>query len=75
MGALTRHPHRLRDMRDGHPLTTDTINEQTATMHRQSSVTVRHEDLRMLWRPLITTASEVFPFDQWTVTNVLAKYS
>ncbi len=61
-------------MRNRHPLMTDPINEQTATMHRQPSVTVRHEDLRMLWRPLITTASEVFAFDQWTVTNVLAEY-
>ena len=61
-------------MSDGHPLMTDSFNQQTATMHRQPSVTVRHEDLRTLWRPLITTASEVFAFDQWTVTNVLAEY-
>jgi hypothetical protein len=28
-----------------------------------------------VWRPGITTASEVFPFDQRTVTNVLSEYS
>lgn len=43
-------------------------------MHRQTSVTVRHEDLRVV-ATAITTASEVFLSDQGTVTNVLAEYS
>ena len=72
--ALTRDPHRLSDMRDRHPLTTDTIDQQTATMHRQTSVTVSHEDLRVV----VTANHHSFGglrFDQRTVTNVLAGYT
>jgi hypothetical protein len=61
-------------MGDGHPLFLDTTNQQTATMHRQPSVTVRHEDLRVV-ETAIPTASEVFVSDQRTVTNVPAEYS
>jgi hypothetical protein len=61
-------------MRDRHSLLSDTTNKQTATMHRQPSVTVRHEDLRVV-ETAIPTASEVFTSDQRTVTNVLAEYS
>jgi hypothetical protein len=43
-------------------------------MERQSSVTVRHEDLRVV-ETAIPTASEVFASNQRTVTNVLAEYS
>ncbi len=74
MRALTRHAHRSSDMRDRHPLLSDTTNQQTATMHRQPSVTVRHEDLRGV-ETAIPTASEVFASDQRTVTNVPAEYS
>ena len=35
-------------MRDRHSLLSNTTNEQTATMHGQPSVTVRHEDLRVV---------------------------
>jgi hypothetical protein len=73
MRTLTRHAHRSSDMRDRHPLLSDTTNQQTATMHRQASVTVRHEDLRVVETP-IPTASEVFASDQRTVTNVPAEY-
>jgi len=52
-------------MRDWHPLFSNTMNEQTATMHRQPSVTVRHEDLRVVGTA-ITTASEVFSLDRRT---------
>ena len=74
MRTLTGHAHRLRHMRDRHPELLDATNQQTATMHRQTSVTVRHEDLRVVETP-IPTASEVFISDQRTVTNVLAGYT
>jgi len=61
-------------VRDRHALLLDTTNQQTATMHRQPSVTVRHEDLRDV-ETAIPTASEVFLSDQRTVTNVLTEYS
>ena len=48
MRTLTGHAHRPGDMRDRHPLLSDPTNQQTATMHRQPSVTVRHEDLRVV---------------------------
>jgi hypothetical protein len=35
-------------MRDRHPLLANTMNQQMADMHRQPSVTVRHEDLRFV---------------------------
>ena len=73
MSTLTRHTHRLGDMRHRHALLPDTTNQQTATMDRQPSVTVRHEDLRVV-ETAIPTASEVFSSDQRTVTNVLAEY-
>jgi hypothetical protein len=74
MRTLTRDPHRLRDMRDRHALLSNTTDQQTATMHRQTSVTVTHEDLRVV-ATAITTASEVFASHQRTVTNVQAEYS
>ena len=46
--ALPGHTHRPSDMRDRHSLLSNTMNKQTATMHRQPSVTVRHEDLRVV---------------------------
>jgi hypothetical protein len=52
-------------MRHGHTDLSDTMNQQTATMHRQPSVTVRHEDLRVVGTA-ITTASEVFSLDPRT---------
>ena len=36
----------IRDRSNRHALLTDTADQQTATMHSQTSVTVRHEDLR-----------------------------
>jgi hypothetical protein len=61
-------------MRDRHSKFSDTTNQQTATMHRQPSVTVTHEDLRVV-ETAIPTASEVFASHQRTVTNVLAEYT
>jgi hypothetical protein len=73
MGALTGHAHRFRDVRDWHAQLTHPSDQEPATMHRQPSVTVRHEDLRVV-ATAITTASEVFLSDQRTVTNVSAEY-
>ena len=72
--TLPGHAHRPSDMRDRHPLLSNTTNQQTATMHRQPSVTVRHEDLRVV-ETAIPTASEVFSSHQRTVTNVPAGYT
>jgi hypothetical protein len=74
MRALARDPHRLRDMRDWHTQLSNPPDQQTTAMHRQTSVSVRHEDLRVV-ATAITTASEVFSSDQRTVTNVPAEYS
>ncbi len=38
------------DMRDRHPLFSDPLHQQSPPMRRETSVTVRHEDLRGLWR-------------------------
>ena len=48
MRTLSGHAHRPSDMRNRHPLLSDPTNQQTATMHRQPSVMVRHEDLRVV---------------------------
>ena len=45
MRALTRDPHRFRDMRDRHALL-DPFDQQSTAMDCETSITVRHEDLR-----------------------------
>jgi len=61
-------------MRDRHPFHTDTLDEQTTTMDCQTSVTVTHEDLRVV-KTAISTAPGVFALCQRPVTNVLAGYT
>jgi hypothetical protein len=61
VGALTRDAHRPGDMGDRHVLITDPLHEQTPTKERQSSITVTHEDLRVV-KTAISTAPEVFNF-------------
>ena len=73
MRALPGHAHRPSDVRDRYPLLSNPTNQQTATMHRQPSVTVRHEDLRVV-KTAISTAPGVFALRQ-PVTNVLAGYN
>jgi hypothetical protein len=73
MGALPGDPHGFGDMSDRHALFTDPFYEQTTAMQRQSSVTVRHEDLRLV-KTAISTAPEVFASRQ-PVTNVPAEYN
>jgi len=46
-------------MSDRHPLLADPIDQQTPAKKRQTSVTVRHEDLRLV-KTAISTAPEVF---------------
>ena len=41
MGTLTRDPHRLGTMGDGHSEFTDALDEQPSTMHGQAGLTVR----------------------------------
>lgn len=60
-------------MRDRHPFIADALHEQTATMDCQTSVTVTHEDLRVV-KTAISTAPGVFALCQRPVTNVLAGY-
>jgi hypothetical protein len=48
MRALARHTHRLGRMGYRHPLMPDPIDQQPTTVKRQTSITVKHEDLRGL---------------------------
>jgi hypothetical protein len=73
MGALAADPHRLGDMRHGHPLDTNTLHQQTTTMKGQTGVTVRHEDLRFVKRQT-PQDPEVFTYVN-PVTNLMAGYS
>jgi len=72
--ALARDPHRPGDMRDRHALITDTAHQHAPAMERQTSVTVRHEDLRLV-KTAISTAPGVFSLRQPNVTNVQAEYN
>lgn len=73
MRTLARDSHRFGDMGHRHALLTDSADQQTPTMQRQTSVTVRHEDLRAVVTA-IPTAAEVFASCQ-PDTNLMAGYS
>jgi hypothetical protein len=73
VGALAGDAHCFGHVRDRHVLVADPLHEQTATMERQTSVTVTHEDLRVV-KTAISTAPEVFALGQRPVTNVQAGY-
>jgi hypothetical protein len=73
VNALTRDPHRSGDVRHRPVLGTNPLHEQAPTMKRQTSVTVTHEDLRVV-KTAISTAPEVFAYIKDPVTNVLAEY-
>jgi hypothetical protein len=60
-------------MRDRHALITDPLHQQQPAVERQTSITVRHEDLRVV-KTAISTAPEVFALGQ-PVTNVPAEYN
>ena len=70
--ALPGDAHGLGDMGDGHALFADALHEQATTMERQTSVTVTHEDLRLV-KTAISTAPGVFALRQ-PVTNLMAEY-
>jgi hypothetical protein len=72
VGALTRDSHRLGDMCHRHSLVADPFDQQAPAVKRQSSITVTHEDLRVV-KTDISTAPEVFISGQ-PVTNLLAGY-
>jgi hypothetical protein len=59
MGALTRNSHRLGYVRYRHSLVTDPFDKKAPAVKRQSSITVTHEDLRVV-KTDISTAPEVF---------------
>ncbi|HVM06926.1 MAG TPA: hypothetical protein VM345_00555 [Acidimicrobiales bacterium] len=62
-------------MSDRHVLVSDPLHEQQPTMKRETSVTVTHEDLRVV-KTAISTAPEVFSqVNDPSVTNVPAEYS
>ena len=46
--ALPRHPELLRDMRHWATIAPDPPNKQTTTVKRQPSISVSHEDLRLV---------------------------
>jgi hypothetical protein len=60
-------------MRHGHALIPNPAHQQAPTMKRQTSITVTHEDLRVV-KTAISTAPEVFLSDQ-PDTNLMAEYS
>ena len=59
MRALTRDPHRFRDMSDRYPLL-DPFDQKSTAMDCETSVTVRHEDLRVGVKRQTPLHSEVF---------------
>jgi hypothetical protein len=61
-------------MGDRHVLLPDPLHKQAPTMERQTSVTVTHEDLRVV-KTAISTAPEVFALGQRPVTKVVAGYN
>jgi len=72
--ALPGDPHRLSDMGHRHLQLPDTLHKQQPAMKRQTSVTVTHEDLRVV-KTAISTAPRVFALGQPPVTNLAAEYS
>jgi hypothetical protein len=60
-------------MGNRHALDADPMDQQTTTMNSQTSVTVRHEDLRLV-KTAISTAPEVFALGQ-PDTNFMAGYT
>jgi hypothetical protein len=74
MRALPGDPHGLGDMRHRHLQLPDPLHEQQPAVERQTSVTVTHEDLRVV-KTAISTAPGVFALRQRPVTNVAAEYN
>ena len=77
VGALPGDPHRLGDVSDRHS-GLDPSDQKAPPMERQTSITVRHEDLRTVGDIDITHRTRRSSSRQrpgWCVTNVLAEYT
>ena len=77
MRALPRHAQFLRDMRDRAAITADPPNEQTTTVKRQPSISVSHEDLRLVKTGISTAPGGLRMINKprRSVTNLVAEYS
>src|SRR5215218_7546588 len=59
--ALPGHAHRPSDVSHGHALLPNPLHQQASAMNRQPSITVTHEDLRLV-KSAISTAPGVFAY-------------
>ena len=75
MRALTRDPQLAGHVSDRPTMDPDPLDQQPPAVRRQTSVSVRHEDLRMVKTSDISTTPEVLPSEQAPVSNLLAKYN
>ena len=75
--ALPRDSQLLGDMRHRPAIVKDTTNQQEPPMRRQTGVSVRHEDLRLLVKTsdISTKHRRSSPDQRLRVTNVLAEYT
>jgi hypothetical protein len=74
--ALPRHPKLLRHVCHRAPIDTNPTHQQRTTMHSQTGISVRHEDLlRVKTRHLhCARRSSLVQLPNRRVTNVLAEY-
>jgi hypothetical protein len=77
VGALPRDTKLLRDVRDGPAIDPDPPNEQTTTVKRQPSISVSHEDLRLVKTGISTAPGGLRMINKprRSVTNLVAEYS
>ena len=74
MGALATDPHCFGDVSDWPVFIANTTDKQPTTLKRQTSITVRHEDLLVCEVCKLHNARRSSP-SQGSVTNVSAEYS
>ncbi len=75
MGALTRDPHRFRDVSNRSAIIDDPSDQQATTVNSETSITVRHEDLLVSEDGTSPLSPEVLHVHKPHVTNVPAEYS
>ena len=75
--ALPRHPQLLRHMRNRAALPPDPPNKQTTTVERQPSISVSHEDLRLVKTGISTAPGGLRMINKprRSVTNLVAEYN
>jgi hypothetical protein len=75
--ALPRHPQFLRDVRDRATVAPDPPNKQTTTVKRQPSISVSHEDLRLVKTGISTAPGGLRMINKprRSVTNLVAEYT